>query len=315
MAALAAEPGSLPRLDAAAHAACLRGAKALDAELSVLLLGETGAGKEVMARHLHAASGWGSGPFVAINCTALPETLIEAELFGHEPGAFTGARRGGAKGRLREADGGVLFLDEIGDMPLALQARLLRALQERRVQPLGGEREYPVRFGVLAATHRPLADLVAGGVFRADLYYRLQDYTVAVPPLRERPDLPAFIATELAGHSQGALRLAPAALAALCAHRWPGNHRELRAVLRTLALFPPEGGEVQVSDLPAAVRPAGAVDMAAPRGAAATAAVPRTLGAAEVAQALAAESGSVAAAARRLGVHRSTLYRHLQRRA
>ncbi|CAM5206702.1 Putative sigma-54-dependent transcriptional regulator OS=Castellaniella defragrans (strain DSM/ CCUG 39792 / 65Phen) OX=1437824 GN=BN940_08436 PE=4 SV=1 [Castellaniella denitrificans] len=195
--------------------------RALDAGLAVLLCGETGTGKEVLSRHIHARSAWRAGPFVAINCAALPEHLVESELFGYEPGAFTGARREGARGLLRQAQGGVLFLDEIGDMPLALQTRLLRVLQEREVQPLGSDKRVPLEFGLVSASHQDLKALVAQGRFRADLYYRLQDMPLHLPPLRERPDLAAFIGDAyrtLGGH------LAGDALAALARHEL-GNCR------------------------------------------------------------------------------------------
>jgi transcriptional regulator with PAS, ATPase and Fis domain len=142
---------------------------AVNADMAVLLLGETGAGKEIFARHVHSGSCWRTGPFVAVNCGALPESLIESELFGYAPGAFTGARREGSPGLLRQAEGGILFLDEIGDMPLGLQTRLLRALQEREVQPLGSNKRIPVRFGVVSATHRALDAMMAAGTFRPDL--------------------------------------------------------------------------------------------------------------------------------------------------
>src|SRR5690606_11043554 len=205
--------------------------RALDAGLAVLLCGETGTGKEVLSRHIHARSTWRDGPFVAINCAALPEHLVESELFGYEPGAFTGARREGARGLLRQAHGGVLFLDEIGDMPLALQTRLLRVLQEREVQPLGSDKRIPLAFGLLSASHQDLKALVAQGRFRADLYYRLQDMPLHLPPLRARPDLAAFI--EAAYRDLGG-SLADETRAALAAHDWPGNYRELLSLLRRL---------------------------------------------------------------------------------
>ncbi|WP_167547696.1 sigma 54-interacting transcriptional regulator, partial [Bordetella pertussis] len=191
----------------------------------------------------------------APNCGALPESLIEAELFGYEPGAYTGARRLGARGRLREADGGVLFLDEIGDMPLALQTRLLRALQERMVQPLGADKAVPVNFGLVSATHRDLDAMIAAGEFRADLYYRLHDYAVPLPRLRERDDLRPFICAALRAldDTPAGLTLADDALDALAAYAWPGNYRQLRSVLRTLALFHPPGSLIHRHHLPAAI--------------------------------------------------------------
>ncbi|UGA40843.1 sigma-54 factor interaction domain-containing protein [Chromobacterium haemolyticum] len=158
-----------PKIEAAARpsAELQRAVKVLNADIPVLLLGETGVGKEVFARALHAASRRGRGPFVAVNCAAIPEALIESELFGYEEGAFTGARRKGMAGKLREASGGVLFLDEVGDMPAAMQARLLRALQQREVTPLGGGQTHAVDFALICATHRDLAAMTASGEFRA----------------------------------------------------------------------------------------------------------------------------------------------------
>lgn len=144
---------------------------------------------------MHRHSRWRSGKFVAINCAAIPESLIESELFGYQPGAFTGASKNGYIGKIREADGGVLFLDEIGDMPLALQTRLLRVLQEKEVAPLGASRSVPVNFALICATHRNLTQRVSAGEFREDLLWRLREYATALPPLREWPALETFIAT------------------------------------------------------------------------------------------------------------------------
>lgn len=295
--------------------------RALDAGLGVLLQGETGAGKEVFARALHAASQWRAGPFVAVNCGALPETLIEAELFGYAPGAYTGARRDGSRGLLREADGGVLFLDEIGDMPLALQTRLLRALQERQVQPLGGGKPVAVSFGLVSATHRDLPRLMADGSFRPDLFYRLQDLAVSLPALRERGDLADFLQAQLRALTPPGcpvLQLAPDALARLAAYDWPGNYRQVHSVLRTLAVFHPQGGTVAACALPPLTP--GAMATAPQRtepGWRPT--VPRaslrTASDQHIAQAIARHGGSLAAAARELGVHRSTLYRWNARQA
>ena len=290
--------------------------RALDAGLGVLLQGETGAGKEVFARALHGASQWRSGPFVAVNCGALPESLIEAELFGYAPGAYTGARRDGSRGLLREADGGLLFLDEIGDMPLSLQTRLLRALQERQVQPLGGGKPVAVSFGLVSATHRDLPRLMADGSFRADLFYRLQDLAVSLPALRARSDLAAFVAAELTALTPPgapALHLDPYALAQLTAYDWPGNYRQLHSVLRTLAVFHPDGGVVTAAALPS-LSSQGHAPLTVPASRAAPSAAPlqtslRSVSDLHIAEAIARHRGSLSAAARELGVHRSTLYR------
>lgn len=212
------------------------------ADATVLLTGETGTGKEWLAQALHHASRRRSRPFVALNSAALPETLLEGELFGHEEGAFTGARRGGRPGVLEAANGGSLFLDEIGDMPLPLQTRLLRVIQEREVTRLGSARPVPLDIRILAATHQPLADLVAQGRFRADLYYRLNVLTLALPPLRDRlDDLAPIAIRQLAralrrlGSELDAQALLAPFLPALRRYDWPGNLRELENMGERLA--------------------------------------------------------------------------------
>ncbi len=175
-----------------------RVAKIRGRDLPVLILGETGTGKEWLARALHHASPRRDGPFVAVNCAALPDSLIEAELFGYEDGAFTGARRRGSAGRIVQADGGTLFLDEIGDMPLAQQVRLMRVLQERAVVPLGGGRAQPVDVRVVCATHRDLRAMMARQDFREDLYYRINGLSVTLPPLAQRGDLEELVRRMLA---------------------------------------------------------------------------------------------------------------------
>lgn len=212
----------------------LRRASASDA--TVLLLGETGTGKSLAARWLHECSPRAAGPFVAVACGALPRDLVEAELFGHSAGAFTGAKEA-RRGRFRSADGGTLFLDELGEIPLATQAKLLRVLEEREVEPLGSDRSVPVDVRLVGATHRDLAAMVAEGSFREDLFYRLRVLTVTMPPLRERmEDLEGLIAhflTELKPRPQG---LTADAWAYLRARPWKGNVRELRATLEAAAV-------------------------------------------------------------------------------
>jgi len=207
--------------------------RAIARDIPVLLHGETGVGKEVFARALHAASPKAAGAFVAVNCASLPESLVEAELFGYRAGAFTGALRSGRRGKVLEADRGTLFLDEIGDMPLALQARLLRVLDERRVTPLGAEETLDVDFQLVSASHRPLAQLVADGHFREDLYYRLCGFEVSLPALRDRSDKRALIDEMLTLESGGRASLTADARALLEGHRWPGNVRQLRHALRS----------------------------------------------------------------------------------
>ena len=201
----------------------------------VLLCGETGSGKEVFARAVHNTSPHGGGAFVAVNCASLPESLIEAELFGYRAGAFTGAQRTGRRGKIVQADGGTLFLDEIADMPLELQARLLRVLDERQVAPLGTEDTLAVDFQLISASHEHLPARVREGRFREDLYYRLAGIELVLPPLRERTDRRDLIATMLASETDGKVQVTADAHQLLLDHAWPGNIRELRHVLRTAA--------------------------------------------------------------------------------
>lgn len=203
-----------------------RVARLVNSPISLLITGETGSGKEYFAKAVHASSERRQRPFIAVNCAAIPESLIESELFGHLPGSFSGASPKGKRGLIPEADGGTLFLDEIGDMPLPLQARLLRVLSEREVLPVGATRAVPVNVRVIAATHAPLETWVKAGRFRDDLYYRLNGAHITLPPLRERADLSAMIDRLLPGRT-----LSPEARQRLLAHHWPGNLRELRNVL------------------------------------------------------------------------------------
>jgi two-component system response regulator HydG len=210
-------------------------------EASVLLLGESGTGKELAARAVHQAGSRSHGPFMAVNCAAIPETLLEAELFGHEKGAFTGADRRRV-GLLQEADGGTLFLDEVGDMPLALQAKLLRALQDKTVRPVGGRETVQLDFRLVSATNSDLAARVREGRFREDLYYRLAVIPVRLPSLRERmDDIPLlarhFVARYAAEAGKTITGFDDEALGWLTAHSWPGNVRELEnTVARAVAL-------------------------------------------------------------------------------
>ncbi|GAB3028548.1 sigma-54-dependent Fis family transcriptional regulator [Oleiagrimonas citrea] len=303
-----------PLFDDAMRDALQRHARLLDADIPVLLQGETGSGKEVAARELHRRSRRADAPFVAINCAALPENLIESELFGYRPGAFTGARREGATGLLRDADGGVLFLDEIGDMPAALQTRLLRVLQEREITPLGGGRATPVDFAVIAASHRDVAADVESGRFRADLYYRIAQTTLCLPPLREQADLADRITQlwrALGGDDQN-MPLAPQTLQHLAALSWPGNMRQLIGALRTLLALGTPGQTITPEDLPANLQPARETGRAMPtRLADGDVPAMEQLQREAMRAALDACHGNVSAAARRLGISRSTLYRKL----
>jgi DNA-binding NtrC family response regulator len=220
---------------------------------SVLVLGETGTGKELVARAIHAASPRAPRPFVAVNCAALPEHLLESELFGHEKGAFTGAQAR-RPGRFELADGGTLLLDEVGDMPLALQAKLLRVLESRQVEPLGSTKSLQVDLRVLASTHRDLRELVKQGTFREDLYFRLAVVPVTLPPLRERKgDIPLLanhlLRTFAEQHGKEFGSFSDQALQVLEAYRWPGNVRELRNLMEQVAVLW-DGGRVEVGDLP-----------------------------------------------------------------
>ncbi|MBB6487168.1 sigma-54-dependent Fis family transcriptional regulator [Rhizobium lusitanum] len=278
-----------------------RAAKLAGRDIPILIHGETGSGKEYLARAIHDSCG-GSGKFVAVNCAAIPEQLMESELFGYAPGAFTGANQKGKRGLIEEADGGTLFLDEIGDMPLSLQSRLLRVLSENEVQPIGALRVRPVRLRLLSASHRDLAELVALGQFRQDLYYRLNAVVLALPPLRERQDLNAVIDHLL--HRVGRenaqfYRLDVGARQALLDHDWPGNLRELSNVLRVAAVLS-EGGVIGLDCLPDMLHQVGALP-------------DRVEHDTDLRKALDECGNNVSALARKLGVNRSTVHRRLKR--
>ena len=259
--------------------------RVLDRDIPMLILGETGTGKELLARAIHVDSARAKQPFVAVNCASIPETLIEAELFGYEDGAFTGARRKGAVGKIVQANGGTLFLDEIGDMPVALQAHLLRVLQERQVTPLGSSKSVAVDVSIICATHRNLREMIDQKLFREDLFYRLNGLAVRLPALRERSDLLALvrrILDQLAEPAGRARHLQPNAdvLRLFQHYHWPGNVRQLFNVLRTAAVMAanePVITREHLSDdfldeaLAAQAAPAAAIALATPPVAAATA--------------------------------------------
>ena len=302
--------------DPAMASAVQRARRVAGKPIALLLQGESGVGKEVFARAVHASGPRRAGPFVAVNCAALPESLIEAELFGYQGGAFTGARREGAPGRIREAQGGTLFLDEIGDMPLAMQARLLRVLQERAVQPLGGGRPVAVDFALVCATHRRLRDELASGRFREDLYYRLNGLTLHLPPLRERGDLAVLVRQMLAEIEPGRPLALDAPLAQALGHyRWPGNLRQLHNALRTAAALLADGEQrIGFAHLPEDL----AEDLRATQAArpahqvADETADLRLQEAHTVARVVEVCQGNLSEAARRLGISRGTLYRKLE---
>jgi transcriptional regulator of acetoin/glycerol metabolism len=224
-------------------------------DVPLLINGETGSGKEAFAKAVHQASQRAEKAFVALNCAAIPESLIESELFGYRGGSFTGARKEGMRGKLQQADGGTLFLDEIGDMPLAMQTRLLRVLEDRQVVPIGGEPE-SVNVRIISATHRNLLERVQDGSFREDLYYRLNGLEVALPALRERSDKSQLLDFLLAEEARGeTVLIDEPAREALLGFAWPGNVRQMRNVLRTLAALC-DGGRIGLDDLPAMIRQA-----------------------------------------------------------
>lgn len=283
---------------------------AANSDATALILGETGTGKELVARALHRNSGRATGPFVAVNCAAIPAELMESELFGHVKGAFTGAITE-RTGRFREADGGTLFLDEIGDMPLATQAKILRVLQEREITPVGANRAQPVNVRIIVATHRDLPSAVKDRRFREDLWYRLQVVPLWLPPLRERLGDVLLLAEHflrlLGGDSPK--RLSAAAARLLLAHSWPGNVRELRNAMERAAILS-HGPVIEAEHIglqtAAAPTPGLDIDWEGPM-AQAVAQLEREM----IVRALAATAGNRAEAARRLGLSRQQLYRKL----
>ena len=308
-------PPATPEADGPAGRALHIARRAFDRDIPVLINGETGTGKEVLARRLHDESERASGPFVAINCSSLPAGLIESEFFGYEDGAFTGGRRGGAPGKFELARGGTLFLDEIGDMPLELQGRLLRVLQERSFTRLGGAR--PIRFDarIVTATHRSLEARVAEGLFREDLFYRIKGVRVCLPALRERADRALLIEAMLAREANGepVPRLSADALQALMAYPWPGNIRQLGNVLRLALTLAEDEAEITCEHLPEEVLegcPSGKPS-AAPRADTRSMCL-RELELEAVKATMARCGGNVSAAARSLRVARATLYRKLK---
>jgi transcriptional regulator of acetoin/glycerol metabolism len=294
-----------------------------DSGVSVLIQGPTGSGKEAFAHAMHLVSRRADRPFIAVNCAAIPETLIESELFGYKPGAFTGARKEGMRGKILQSAGGTLFLDEIGDMPLTLQTRLLRVLEEQEIVPLGSETAIKVDLHVIAASHRNLREMIANGTFREDLYYRLNGITLELPALRDRADKESVIHHALAAETGNGRPAAIEmdALQRLVAYPWPGNIRELRNVIRT-ALAICEGGVVRGIDLPREIRESEsnigpalaplATDSSDPSSAV------NPLKAAERAalvRVIAECHGNMTRVAAQLGMSRNTLYRRMKRHA
>jgi transcriptional regulator with PAS, ATPase and Fis domain len=295
--------------------------KVLGKDIPILITGETGTGKELLAQAIHNDSPRRAGPFVAVNCASIPENLIESELFGYEDGAFTGARRKGAIGKLLQANGGTLFLDEIGDMPYPLQVRLLRVLQERVVDPLGSSKSIPVDIAIICATHRNLREMIVQNRFREDLYYRLNGLVVRLPPLRERTDLAIVIERMLQSVPSDEIAGAPLSLAddvktlfEQCA--WPGNFRQLGNLLRTAAAMVDDDGQIRREHLPddffddlrsSSALAARAADYPLPLHDARM----QDVQASAIAAAVARHNGNVSAAARALGISRNTVYRKM----
>ncbi|MBF0640259.1 sigma-54-dependent Fis family transcriptional regulator [Pseudomonas protegens] len=288
-----------------------RASRVFERDVPLLINGETGSGKEAFAKAVHQGSARAGKAFVALNCAAIPESLIESELFGYRGGSFTGARKEGMRGKLQQADGGTLFLDEIGDMPLALQTRLLRVLEDRLVVPIGGEPQ-PVNVRIISATHRDLLERVRDGSFREDLYYRLNGLEIALPALRDRSDksqLLDFLLAEEAGGQP--VMLEDAVRQSLLSYSWPGNVRQLRNVLRTLAALC-ENGRIGLDDLPPLIRHS----RPAPLGEAEAEVPERPLEDAERVALLAAleqQRWHMTHTAEQLGVSRNTLYRKLRK--
>jgi putative PEP-CTERM system response regulator len=274
------------------------------ADVSVMLLGASGTGKELLARGLHETSGRRDGAFVAINCAAIPENLLESELFGHEKGAFTGAVKT-TEGKIEQAHGGTMFLDEIGDVPLSLQVKLLRFLQERTIERVGGRKGIPVDTRVVTATHRDIDAMVASGAFREDLYYRIAEIVVHIPSLAERPGDASLLGRAFVQRFASSMRsdvtgLTPDALAALDAHSWPGNVRELENRVKR-AVIMADGKLVTAADLDLAEGDAAddPINLKSVREAADRKAIAR---------AIARTEGNISGAAKLLGISRPTLY-------
>ena len=274
-----------------------------NADVSVMLLGASGTGKELLARGLHDSSARAKGAFVAINCAAIPETLLESELFGHEKGAFTGAVKT-TEGKIEQAEGGTLFLDEIGDVPLPLQVKLLRFLQERVIERIGGRKAIPVDTRIVCATHQNLDAMIAAQSFREDLYYRLAEIVIKIPTLAERPGDAGLLArhflSRYAAMNKGVKGIAPDALAAIDAWSWPGNVRELENRMKR-AVIMADSKMVTAADLDldAAVGDDDVINLRVVREAADRRAIGR---------ALARADGNISNAAKLLGISRPTLY-------
>lgn len=294
--------------------------KVIGHDIPIMIEGESGTGKEMLARALHLEGPRKNGPFIPVNCASIPEGLIESELFGYQEGAFTGAKRKGHIGKIREADKGTLFLDEIGEMPIQLQARLLRVLQDRMVSPLGGTGSHRVELSVICATNRRIRDSVAVGTFREDLYYRLNGLLLTLPRLKERDDkvlLAKKIIQELAGEYRS-VTISPTVLALFERHPWPGNIRQMNNVLKTALALLGDGDEISIHELSddfmeqvessTAIDNCSGLQIVENSNSALLADVEARL----ISSTLDRTGGNIAAAARVMGIGRNTLYRKLR---
>ena len=279
------------------------------AELPVVIYGESGVGKELIARAIHSASERSKGPFMAVNCGAVTEALLESELFGHKKGAFTGADSDRV-GILKAADSGTVFLDEVGEMPASMQVKLLRVLQEKKVRPVGSNSDITINVRILAATHRDLRKMVESGDFREDLFYRIAPVTLVIPPLRERTDDIAIIAQKIL-EAEGGKSLSLDALKLLVSHPWRGNVRELQNVLRAATVF--AAGDVISADEIRLHLHTEKTTTAAPSGPAPPRGRKPKISRSQLQRALADHGEDREAAADALGVSLRTLYRYLER--
>ncbi|MFA7402563.1 MAG: sigma-54-dependent Fis family transcriptional regulator, partial [Pelobacteraceae bacterium] len=292
--------------------------RVIEHDIPIMIEGESGTGKELLARGLHQEGPRRSGPFVPINCASIPEGLFESELFGYQEGAFTGAKRKGNIGKIREADNGTLFLDEIGEMPLNLQARLLRVLQDRTVSPLGGGGSYQVNIAVICATNRRVRDAVAAGKFREDLYYRLNGLLLTVPSLRERHDRVQLSRSILSGLARENRQIGISAevLRIFGIHPWPGNIRQMHNLLRTAVALLGERNEITVEDLPEDFLEQAECSEGADCSSLSSSTNGELLLADMedriISATLAQSGGNIAETARKLGISRNTLYRKLR---
>ncbi|MEH6649887.1 MAG: sigma-54-dependent Fis family transcriptional regulator [Motiliproteus sp.] len=302
--------------------------RVLNHDISILLRGETGTGKEVWAQAIHQSSARCDKPFVTLNCAAIPESLIESELFGYGSGTFTGGLKGGKTGKIQASEGGTLFLDEIGDMPLELQARLLRVLAEREITPLGQVKPVKIDLHVICATHRNLKDYVAQGKFREDLYYRISGVDIPLPALRDRQDKLALFSKliDLICHEEGlerSITLAPPAQNLLLSYHWPGNIRQLKNVLQ-LALCLCDGEQIGIDDLPEELRAQSSIFDDHPPVPSRVASLPHNLPLGTtpatsekelILQALVEHRWVVTRAAKAMGISRSTMHRKIKQHA